>query len=183
MNKLRFFIVLSIVLFIISILMSFTLWRCMSANRGLVEKIPYITTEKTIDYFDLTGVDESRVTLEDLKTQENSLVFVFSRPCTPCNKNLVFWNKMAQILSKKVKIYGIVLNDLSEAYNFSKEATLFFDIFVPDELDLFVKAWKIKSNQPLTVLIRNSQPAFVVMGLLEAEDTGEMIKRIREPKN
>ncbi len=183
MNKLRFFIVLSIVLFIISLFLGFTLWRCMGANRGLAEEIPYITTDQPIKYFDLTGVDESRVTLEDLKKREKSLVFVFSRPCTPCNKNVVFWNKLAQVLGKQVKIYGIVLSDLTEAYNFSNKAKLFFDVYVPDEVEAFVEAWKIRSNQPLTVLLRDGKPAFVVMGLLEAEDTGEMIKRIREPKN
>ena len=183
MSKLRFFVVLSIVLFIALIFTGFTLWKCVNANKGLADKIPYITTNQDITYFDLTGVDESRVTLEDLKKQEKALVFVFSRPCSPCNKNLVFWNKMGQILGDEVKIYGIVLDDLTEAYNFSKKARLFFNIFIPDDLDMFVKAWKIRANQPMTILVRDGKPALVVVGLLEAEDTGEFISRARESTN
>jgi peroxiredoxin len=152
----------------------------MNANRGLAEEIPYITTHQEVEYFDLTGVDESRVTLDELKKQDRALAYVFSRPCSPCNKNLVFWNKMAQILGKQVKIYGVVLGDLTEAYNFSQNAKLFFDIYVPDEVEMFVNAWKIRSNQPLTILLRNGKPALVVLGLLEAKDSGEFIKRVRD---
>jgi peroxiredoxin len=152
----------------------------MNANRGLAEEIPYITTHQEVEYFELTGVDESRVTLDELKKRDRALAFVFSRPCSPCNKNLVFWNKMAQILGDQVKIYGIVLDDLTKAYNFSQKAKLSFDIYVPDEVEMFVKSWKIKSNQPLTILVRNGKPALVVLGLLEAKDSGEFIKRIRE---
>ncbi len=152
----------------------------MKVNRDLAEKIPFVTSNDIIEYFDLTGVDESRASLQDLKDQDQSLIFIFSRPCTPCNQNIIFWNKIAQIIGKKKKIYGIILSDLTEAYNFSQKANLEFTVYVPDDLEKFKKSWKIKTDHSKTILMRRDRPASTFIGNLEAEDTSKFITKARE---
>ena len=87
---------------------------------------------------------------------------------------------MAQILGKKANIYGIILNDLTEAYNFSQKARLKFKVFVPDDLDKFKESWKIVSNKSKTILLRNKRPVSILLGNLNAEDTSLLIRKIRE---
>ena len=174
-----------LIIFIVSILsltlyLGISLWRCMQTNRELAKNSPYIMSNEPINYFNLTGVDESRTTINDLNGDEQSLIFIFSRPCTPCNKNLIFWNKIAQIIGEKTNIYGIILNDLTEAYNFSQKAKLKFNVYVPDDLDKFKESWKIVSNQSKTILIRNKRPVSIILGHLNAEDTSLLIRKIRE---
>jgi len=180
MNKTRFLTLTTLIFFLISAFLGLSLWKCMKTNRDLAEKSPFITSNEKIENFTLTGVDESNVTLEDLKMQSRSLVFIFARPCTPCNQNIIFWNKIAQILKGSVKIYGIILSDLTEAYNFSKKTNLEFTIYVPDDLAPFKKSWKIRSDQAETILMRYDRPATTIIGPLDAGDTAAIIKKARE---
>lgn len=180
MNKTRVLTLAVVILFFLSAFLGISLWRCMHVNRDLAKKIPFITSKEKIEDFNLTGVDESRVTLQDLKNQNQSLVFIFSRPCTPCNQNLVFWNKIAQIVGDKVNIYGIILNDLTEAYNFAKDGKLEFKVYVPDNLESFKQSWKIQTDQAKTILMNKDRPALTYLGNLEAEITSKFIAKTRE---
>ncbi len=102
------------------------------------------------------------------------MFFIFSRPCSPCNKNIVYWNKFAELLKEHVDCYGIVLNSLSEAYNFNEKRELKFKIYVPQNLDKFLKEMKLKLNFPQTILYTN-RVEMLKMGDLKPEDAVKII--------
>ena len=177
MTKIRLMTAISLILLCVSLFLGVSFWKCVNTNRRLAEAIPYITTRETVDYFSLTGVDTSRRTIEDLNNSPQSLIFIFSRPCTPCNQNILFWNKLAQITGPNTKIYGIILTGLTDAYDFSQKTTLSFDIYTPDDPEIFKKVWRIRTDQAETILMRYRQPTFVQVGNLTVEDTKAIINR------
>jgi len=65
---------------------------------------------------DMIDVDGKQVKLSHDESIENSisLIFVFSRPCLPCNNNLFFWNKISKINTGNFKVYGVIRSDIDE---------------------------------------------------------------------
>lgn len=138
------------------IILGIALFQSIRLNQKLRKALPYLTEGETGQYFDLTDMEGKDIDLAALEEDRLSLIYVFSRPCSPCDKNIVYWKKIAEVLGKDhVNVYGIVLDSLTEAYNFAREARLNFKIYAPRNLEKFIEAWRVKSNHSQTILYQD----------------------------
>lgn len=168
-----------------SIVFVYVVLRLVQENNKIRNELPYFMYGERISKFDLVGMDNKTVDLSSLKNATNpSLIFIFTTPCSPCNKNIVYWSKLAEILQDKVSIYGIVLDDISQASSFSESSKLNFGIFVPVRLDEFKKSMRLKLNIEQTILCDKNKVEFVFLGVLEMNDLSRIldnINKIRRP--
>lgn len=168
------------ILLAIIIVMGFVLYKTMQSKKRLTESLPYFVEGESIEYFDLISMSSERIDASALEGDTPILIFIFSRPCSPCNKNIKFWKSIAGILKdKKNKIFGIALDNLSATYNFMKEARLNFDIYVPEELEIFLKRMRIKLNFAQTILYHKGVKV-QKLGPLEADEVTRIINYIKK---
>lgn len=178
MKKEKVYSLLNMVLLAIIIVLGFALYKSLNMNRLLRGSLPYLTPGEAIEYFHLSGMDARTIDASVLKQDIPSLIFIFSRPCSPCNKNIVYWKKMAEILKDKVTIYGVILGKVTDAYNFPENAKLNFNIYVPENIDEFIQKLRIKLNFPQTIVYHETV-RFVKLGTMEGEDAVSIIKFVK----
>lgn len=171
--------VLKLTVLALLIVLGYALLKSHQLNRHLREALPYYLVGEEIDYFDIIDMDEKSIDRNALKGDRPSLIFIFSRPCSPCNKNIVFWQKMAEVLKGKVSVYGIILANVTEAYNFSQRAGLNFKIYVPQDIDTFIEKMRIKMNVSQTI-VYNGTVRLVKLGNMEGEEAVSVIKLIKD---
>jgi thiol-disulfide isomerase/thioredoxin len=164
----------------ISAIFGFVLFKYNQRLQQITNSIPYIVPGDSIKEMELTGMDTSKITAADLSKEQPALIFIFSRPCSPCNKNIPYWNKIGKILEGRAAIYGIVLSDLTEAYNFSEKAKLTFPLYIPNNLNQFIKEMKIKFNLPQTILYHKDKVYLTQLGLLNGDDTADIINAVKK---
>ena len=172
------------ILCLISILVIFILsYIIIKQNKSLLElknSIPHMVIGETIDYFDLVcenGITINATVFNQKQKYKYSVIFILSRPCAPCNKNLPFWKKISSI--KNVDAYGIMINSKSEMINFSKSMKLNFNLFCPINTKRFRKAFKIKNKLSHTLLIKSRSVLFAKVGELSANDYFKMTKILK----
>jgi len=159
----------------IVVIAGFTAFKLAYTNKRIKNSLPYLTQGEKIKYFDLISVDDERIDSSIFESNRPQLIFIFSRPCSPCNKNIIYWKKMAEILKDKVYVYGIILDDVNEAFSFSKNARLNFNIYAPENLNEFIKKLRIKLNFSQTIVYYKNVK-FVKLGDMESEEAVNIIK-------
>lgn len=154
---------------------TFVSFKYYERGEKIKEQIPFLIEGESINYFDLEGMDASSVDAVSLRNGKKlKLFFIFSRPCSVCNKNILYWNKMAELLQNKADCYGIVLDNLTEAYNLKEKANLKFDVYVPKDVDRFIKQMKLHLNYPQTI-VYTGKVEFTGLGPLRPEDATRII--------
>lgn len=166
------------ILLSVFVFLGYALYKCHQANRKLRSSLPYLTVGESIHYFNLIGMDETRIDQSNLEKDRPVLIFIFSRPCSPCDKNLVYWKKMAEIFKEDVSVYGIILGKLTEAYNFSETSRLNFNIYVPEDAALFIREMRIKLNFSQTI-IYSGKVRYVRLGEMNGEEAVGIIKTVK----
>jgi len=163
-----------ILYFIIFILLIFII-KLIFLNRDLINSLPYFIKGEKIKYFDLVDMNGKEINAQLLKKDTPSIIFIFSRPCSPCNRNIIYWRRMSDILKGKVNIYGIVLDSISNAKIFASKSELNFPIFVPQDLSGFIKRFRIKLNLPETILYKEGVIRSI-LGEVDGRGVAEIIK-------
>jgi peroxiredoxin len=180
MSKTKEKLLLTFILVVV-IIFGYSIYRYNQANSELKAALPYLMKGETIDYFNLIGINGNKIDNSFLHGNTPSLIFIFSRPCSPCNKSIVYWKKLAKMLQKEnVLIYGIVLGDVDNAPDFAKNARLNFKIYHPQDMQQFVKAWRLKMNYAQTVLCWNNKVVELKIGDLDGESVVELIVKSRK---
>jgi peroxiredoxin len=165
-----------IILIIVVIFSTFSIVKLVRANNRLREHLPYLIAGEKIKNFDLIGMNNERITLGHIRESKKPiLIFIFSRPCTPCNANIVYWKRMSEILKGRAIVYGIVLDDFKNANDFSLSANLNFDIYVPDQIGRFIKCFRLKFNLSQTILYHSNKVKLLKSGDLSNEDAFRFI--------
>jgi peroxiredoxin len=178
MGKKNTIFTLTLIFLSIIFILGFALYRCMLVNKRLKAEMPSLTVGEKINYFDLNGVDENKVDIIAFRNSQPSLIFIFSRPCSPCNKNIPYWEKISELINGQVSIYGIILTDLTEAYNFADDAKLNFKIYVPEDIKKFAEHFRIKSNEARTI-VYDGRVRLIKLGDLDGEAAVSIIKLAR----
>jgi peroxiredoxin len=149
-------------------------------HNQLLKQIPHLTLDEAINYFDASNNKERTDISKIQKRGVISVIFIFSQPCTPCEKNLTFWKKITSVSKKKIDIYGIVFGDISEATRFSESLKLNFPIFIPTHEKQFKKKFRVKFNLSQTILCREAKVIYCKAGELSTDDYFEIVKIIKE---
>jgi len=169
---------LKFITFLIIIILFVFIIKLVGTNNSLKESLPYLVKGEKIKYFNLIDKNGKRINEKVLKNNSPSLIFIFSRPCSPCNKSIIYWKRLSSILRGKVHIYGIVLNTATEAYSFSSNTNLNFPIFVPEDINSFIKNFRIKINSPETILYKNGI-VHLRLGEINSKDVTKIIKKVK----
>lgn len=171
----------SLVLVIIglTLISGFGFFKFYQVNQELRAAMPYLMPGQAIEYFDILGQDAQSRNVSILEGDKPALLFVFSRPCSPCNNNIIYWKKIAALLKNKVKVYGIVLGKIDETFELTEKAKPGFDVYVPEDLETFIKSMKLQLNFPQTIIYRNNRVVYQKMGDLTGPDAASIIKKAK----
>ncbi len=175
-DKTFIFILAIISIFIIS---GFIYYKLIQKNKLVKNSLPYLTSGEKIDYFSLIGENGDEIDASTLKEDNPTLIFIFPHECTLCEKNLIIWKRIVSILEGRVNTYGIILDDMSEGLKIKEKTNLNFQLYIPADIEKFLKQFRIKSNLSQTILYDNGV-RLLTLGELAAGDTKELIKFCRE---
>ncbi|MCU0289786.1 MAG: redoxin domain-containing protein [Acidobacteria bacterium] len=157
------------------ILTGFAFFKLYQVNEKNKQSLPYLTLGESIETFDLLDENATQIKASTFKADRPALIFIFSRPCSPCEKNLVYWRKMREVLKDSVDFYGIILGDPTTAFNSMENTKLDFKLFIPADLDKFIQIMRIKLNLSQTILYAQNQVKYLKLGNLEGEDAVNII--------
>lgn len=160
----------------ISLLLNYRLFR---ENKALKNSLPYLLDGEIVTYFDLINIDNKKITAADLNDGKLSLILVFQQPCSRCNESLQLWERLAKILSKRAKIYGVIL-DMNEMANFSAQGDSAFHLYSPLEPEKFKGIFRLRINIPQTIIYHNNKVAAIKMGTLSGDDFLDLLKKIKK---
>lgn len=142
--------------------------------------MPYLSAGETIPDLDLISVDEQVREFEELPSDKPVLFYIFPHiSCLSCDKNIIFLKKFSNILGDSISINGIVLSNLTQAYNFSREANFKFPIYIPKDSKQFLKTFRIKINLSQTLVCQGNEVRYVWLGDLKSQDAAAIIKLVR----
>jgi hypothetical protein len=159
----------------IIILSGYTIFKLIRVNEQTRAKLPYLDIGEQIKYFDLIDEDSSRLDSTVINSGRPAMIFIFSRPCTPCQKNLGYWQKFKEILDGQMDFYGIALADASSTFNFAKQAKLNLKLYAPGDLNKFIQVFRIKLNLPQTIIYAQKEVKYLKLGDLEADEAVQII--------
>lgn len=164
----------------IIVISGFSIFKLLKLNEQLRSKIPYLLPDEKISYFTLLDKDARRIEVSALSGPAPSVIFIFSRPCSRCNKSIVFWNKIAELSQGRVNVYGIVMDSLGAAFEFEEKAKLKFKIYVPENIPRFQESLRVILNYPVTILYHKDGVKSLKIGDLENEDALRFIKLLKK---
>ncbi len=165
----------ALVVLVIVILFGFAVFKLYRMNEQTKASLPYLAIGERIEYFDLIGEDASQINVSVFNSERPVLIFILSRPCNPCQKNMKYWQKMKEILLDRVDFYAIILDNATSAFSFSEQANLNFKVFVPVDLNRFIQKMRIKLNLPQTILYVKNEVKYLKLGELEGEEAVNII--------
>lgn len=174
-----FIVSISIFLLLIIYLGYFNL-ELSRENKSLKSHLHSLIPGEPIKHFDLISTLYESKTTSSYNNSGLSLIFIFERPCTPCNKSLTLWKRLARILEGKVEIYGIVLSDYSEAQRFSQNPGIKFNIYIPVDEFKFRQEYRLNLPFAQTLLVYEGKVQYIKLGNLKGEDFTELLQRIKE---
>jgi peroxiredoxin len=171
---------LALFFLVISIFLGFSLFKCMNNSNALKNALPYLIPGETLPNLDLISVDEQAQEFKELPPDKPVLFYIFPRiSCLSCDKNIIFLEKFSNILGDSVSIRGIVLSNLSKAYNFSREANFKFPVYIPEDSEQFMKTFRVKLNLSQTLVCQGNEIRHAWLGDLKSQDATAIIKLVR----
>jgi len=153
-------------------------YKQYALNKHYKNLIPYLLVGEEIENVDLIDKDAQLIDPMQLK-KGVSVVFVFLKECSPCDKNIVFWRKFAKLFDKKISVTSVVLNTPTEGFKFAEKAKLNFNVYVPDDLPKYVRDMKMSINQSQTIILKDGRVEMVRVGILDSETAIEIMSKIK----
>jgi peroxiredoxin len=170
-----------LILVVVLILSWYLLYKFIQENRLLRSSLPYLLMREKIEYFDLVDMDANEINSSVLKGKAVSVIFIFKPSCSPCDKNVIFYKKIANILrnNDRISFYGIVLNNANKAVNFAEEAQLPFKVYIPQNLKKFRTKMRVKLNLA-QIIVYTDKVEFLRLGELSSTDAVKILEMIKK---
>jgi len=169
-----------VVIILVVVVFGVTVIKLQERNRALNAQIPHLVQGESIEYFDLIDLDLGRINVTALKTGKPKFIFIFPRPCAPCSSNILFWNRMAKMMTGRGEVFGILLGGPDEIARLSESKKMHFKLYVPENPDLFQKKMRIQNTYAQTILYHENEVKMIKMGDLEGSDFTNMLKEARK---
>lgn len=176
-KNLLFIITLFIILISIGI---FAFRKQAGKYERILERTPYLLAGEKILCFDLIDQNGNTSSIKSIENSKVSLIFIFEEPCSPCNKNLVFWKRISAFYSAHVTIYGIVLKEYKNLKDTQNSIMPNFKLFAPVDMKSFRKKMKAESKLAQTILINGNTIHYIKVDNLESIDYFEIVKIINK---
>ncbi len=155
-------LVLSVIFLII---ISFRLYQ---ANSRLLRMIPGLLAGEEVSSFNVKNSADKSYNLNDLQ-KGTKAVFVFKKPCSHCNGNIMHWKRIARRLGSK-EAYGIIFGGKSELINFESKIKTRFLICSPEDEEKFRESLRVFNNKEHTFILKDGQVIYSKQGLLNRDD-------------
>jgi hypothetical protein len=164
---------------------AYSAYRASKAKKHAVESPPYLAVGEAIRYTgDLVGIDRASTSAPFSESNGVPIILcIFSRPCSPCDENILLWNRIASFLKDKAWVFGIVIGKPEVAQELSAKTRLDFDVFVPRDERSFIKALRAYSPSSQTIICLNAKATRVHIGNLSPENAVSIIEEIRTMNN
>lgn len=133
-------------------------------NTVLRKSIPFLYPGDSVDYFELLDMNGEAISSGRLNGERPVLLFIFEQPCSPCNKNIDLWRKLASLCKEKADVYGIILDRFDNVHGFAADIRLNFPLYAPKDKNKFAERFRIYLRYAQTLL-----------GNLEVEEFREFI--------
>lgn len=180
MKNKYFFLCASLIAVIL--VLGFVIIKLINQSHMLRSYIPHLLVGDKIEYFELVGMTGEPVDLELLNPDQPTLIFIFSRPCTTCDKNIEYWKKIARMVEGRADVFGIILAAPEVAIDFAEKAKLRFEVYVPNNIDSFIEHFHARLNISQTILYQGMVRQLYI-GELTGELAGRLIDSIRFQDN
>jgi hypothetical protein len=171
----------SVILYVMLLVLIFSLfinYKLFVLNKYYKDKIPYLLEGEQVENADLIGQDGKFI--DPLRIKKGiSIIFVFLKRCSPCDKNIIFWKKIAKLFKDEISVTGVVLNTPTEAFNFENKTKLNFKIYVPDDLPAYIRDMRMMINQSQTIVLQDSRVKMVKLGDLDGNSAVKIISLIK----
>lgn len=171
-----------LVLSAMTICLSFALYRVIGINQNLRNALPFLLKGEQPSYFQLLSISDNTDDVSSLGLDPVSVVFIFAQPCSTCDQNLVIWQKFVKLAKEKVRYYGIVPGNVTEAKELVDKTSPLFPVYIPKDLKKFRDAFRMKSNEAETIVLRNNKVDFLKTGTLSADEAIQLIKSLGAPE-
>ena len=87
---------------------------------------------------------------------------------------------MARIIKGTVDVYGIVIEDMPQVLELSRNKKIGFDLYIPANMERFIGKNRISSNQAQTILYRKGEIDSIVIGELDGESYTRMMRKLKK---
>lgn len=154
------------------------IFKFIRQNELLKNSLISIVPGEKISYFELISSNGEEVNVSNLKRNQISALFIFEQPCSPCNQNIEFWQRLSRIFKDKIKIYGIIIDESIEALNFVEEKNLNFAVYIPKNKKKFIDVFRLKTAWAQTILYCDKAD-YIKLGNLQFEDFIWLSKKIK----
>lgn len=174
---------LTIAVITLIIILSYSLFLNYQYNKQknfYKQSVPYLLPGEKITYFDLVGLDGDNIDASILEQEKPSLIIIFKQPCSSCNENIQLWRRLGKLVTNRVNVYGIILNDDVDPVEFSKKTRLSFGLYQPFEKEKFVENWRVKLKYAQTIIYHQGRVIDVKLGDLSSDEFTEIIKILKE---
>jgi hypothetical protein len=160
--------------------------RFLVGRSNFVHKksVPYLLKGEKLgelNLIDLKGQIFINTFLED---KDITLLYIFSRPCSICNKNINQWNKIVKILKGQINVLGIISDSSSEDLEpFRNENRFGYKIYTTVDSTKFKNDFRIILPYAQTLIFKNNVLKKTYIGELSGEQTIQIIEYIKAFKN
>lgn len=171
--------VLCIILSLLLVLAGLVILRQMQQIKVLKNSLPFLAVGEKITYFDLLDEKQVKIDKEALDRNKISLVYIFQRPCSPCDKNIILLNKLIGQFAGKLEVYGVVIAGFQEFVNQVDNLKANFKLYYPEDPDRFLARFRLKTNLS-QLLVYSDRVAYLALGELDNADMLALIDFIRK---
>lgn len=135
----------------------------------------FLAVGDELKQLDLTDISNNQMTHR--LNNGVSILFVFEKPCSPCNKNINYWNKIAILLRKSAQSYGIIEDDFENAKELKMHNRVIFPLYTPVNAEEFRRILPTSINLPQTVVVRDGKISNLYVGQLDADLVKEIVQK------
>jgi|GEM_PF-1912484 len=158
---------------------TYVIIRQAKTARDFRKEVPLLLKGEKITYFDMMDADGKTIDSSTLEKNPLSLVYIFDRPCSRCNKNIDYWKKIRSLADNRLPVHAVVLDNYSEMLELHKSGFLNFKLYTPVDKERFTRAMRIKLNLAQTIVLERGTVQSVKLGLLSHEDFMEIVTMIK----
>jgi len=156
-NYFKFLIIINLAIFIFLN----PIIRDDSNNMSYVD----ILLKNNVNLISLNGEEISFI---KLLNEKPTLIFIFSRPCSPCERNIVLWKRLYSILNRincNIRIFGLILNQPGKEKEVEKLNLNFEVYYLSYEAIQLLKNSKYNINASQTILYKQGIKLYFVGNL------------------
>lgn len=176
-------VILSFLVLIIVAISTIAILKITNQNAMLRKQVFSLSPGEKIPAIELIDMNEQIQDIYSVQKKKLLFIYIFERPCSPCNRNIIYWKRISEIMEGDAEFVAVLIDDLPKALEFSQKKKTNFPLYVPTNRENFVRAMKIKSNAAQTILVNKSVVERVILGDMDGENYTDILIQAKKLVN